>query len=435
MLIEGCKHELEFTVPVEEVDRETDRAVTELQKKVKMPGFRPGKVPATIIRTRFAHQVREDVLESVIPTYLKKRFEQEDLKVVGRPTITDVQFKSGEPLTFKAEFEVAPDIELGEYRGLTVHYTEPEVTDADVDERLSQLREQKSQYVTVDPRPVEDGDYAVVSLDSLAGVDQPVHQDEVILHVADPDTMPEFTEALRGMSPEEEKEFDVKYPDDFGQEKLAGKTVRFRMKLKAIRKKELPELNDEFAKDLGDFNSLEELREAVRKSIFREREFAAQRKAKEEVVDRLVETHDFPVPEAFLDRQIESETESRLREMANHGVDISKIKLDWEKVKDAQRPKAIRDVKASLLLDKIAEREAIHATQDDVDRDVQAIARQEREPVAAMRKKLEKSGALGRIANHIRTEKTLTLLFEQARKVAGEPEPAPEETADEQAPE
>jgi trigger factor len=202
------------------------------------------------------------------------------------------------------------------------------------------------------------------------------------------------------------------------------------MQLNTIRRKELPELNDEFAKDLGDFNSLEELREAVRKSIFREREFEAQRKAKDELVDRLVESHEFPVPETFLDRQIENETESRLREMAGYGVDVSKLKLDWTKVKETQRPKAIHDVKAALLLDKIAEREAIYATQDEVDREVQAIARQEREPVAAMRKKLEKNGAMGRIANHIRTEKTLNLLFEHARKVAGEREEKQETSAE-----
>jgi trigger factor len=136
------------------------------------------------------------------------------------------------------------------------------------------------------------------------------------------------------------------------------------------------------------------------------------------------------VPEAFIDRQIEAEMENRLRQLAGHGVDVSKLKLDWEKVKESQRPKAVHDVKASLLLDKIAERESIYATQDEVDREVQAIARQEREPVAAMRKKLEKNGAIGRIANHIRTEKTLNMLFEHARKVAGEPEtaPAPAET-------
>lgn len=426
MLIEGCKHELEITVPVEEIESETERAVSEIQKKAKLPGFRPGKVPANIVRTRFAQEVRQDVLESLVPKHLQKRFEQEELKVVGRPNVVDVHFEKGEPLRFKAEFEVAPEVELGEYRGVTIHYSEPEVSEEDIANRIEQLREQKAQHITIDPRPAEDGDYAVVSLDSIGGVESPVHQDEMTLHVGDPDTLAAFTEALRGMSPDDEKEFDISYPEDYGQEKLAGKTVRFRMKLKAIRRKELPELNDEFAKDLGDFSTLDELREAIRKSIFHEREHAAQRKAKEELVDRLVETHDFPVPEVFLERQIESELEMRLRQWASNGIDVSKLKMDWPKLKESERPRAMHDVKASLLLEKISERESINATQDEVDREVQQIARQEREPVAAMRKKLEKSGGIGRVAAHIRTEKTLSFLFEHARKIAGEPEPAKE---------
>jgi trigger factor len=244
--------------------------------------------------------------------------------------------------------------------------------------------------------------------------------------------MPAFTEVLRGMSPEEEREFDITYPEDYGQEKLAGKTISFRIKLKAIRRKELPELNDEFAKDLGDFNTMEELRETVRKSIFRDREHAAQQKAKDELVDRLVETHEFPVPEAFVDQQIELTLSTQLRQLGAQGMDISKLKLDFAKVKESQRERAVHDVKASLLLEKIAERESINATQDEVDREIQQIARQEREPVAAMRKKLDKSGGIGRLANHIRTQKTLGFLFEHARKeVAPVSEPVeavPEQT-------
>jgi len=429
MLVEGCKHEIEITVPVDEVERQTELVISEIQKKAKIPGFRPGKVPAGIIRTRFADRVRQDVLEKVIPDYLQKRIDSEDLKVVSRPNVSEVHFHQGEPLRFKADFEVAPQIELGEYRGVTIHYSEPEVSDADIDERLAALQEQKAQYITIDPRPAEDGDYCMVSLDSISGVDQPVHQDEMMLHAGDPDTLPAFTEALRGMSPDDEKEFEVTYPDEYAQEKLAGKTVKFRMKLKAIRRKELPELNDEFAKDLGDFNTLDELREAIRKNIFREREQGAQQKAKDELVGELVKAHDFPVPEAYVERQIESVLETQMRQWQARGIDISKIKIDWEKLKESQRAKAIKDVKASLLLDKISEREAVHATQDEVDREVQQIARQEREPVAAMRKKLEKNNAIGRIANHIRTEKTLNFLFENSRKVAGEP-PAPEPEAE-----
>jgi trigger factor len=285
----------------------------------------------------------------------------------------------------------------------------------------------------VEPRPVVDGDYAVVTLDSLSGVDQAIHQDEVVLHVAGPDTIAGFSDALRGMSPEEEKEFEVVYPEDFGQEKLAGKTVRFRAKLTTIRTKELPELNDEFAQDLGDYPALGDLREAVRKAIFSEREYASQQKAKEQLIDKLIETHEFPVPEAYIERQIDASLENQFRDLAERGIDPTKLKLDWSKIKEAQRPKALRDVKASLLVDKIAEREAIVPTNDEVDAEVQRIAKQQREPVAAVRKKLQKDGVLSRIAYQIRSNKTLNFLFEHARKEAGQPEPREEAPAEEKA--
>lgn len=429
MLVEGCKHEIEITVPVDDINRETDRVVATIQQKAKLPGFRPGKAPASLIRTRFSKQVRDDVLENLLPKYFKQKVEEEHLEVVGRPSVKDVHFHEGEPLRFKAEFEVAPEIELKDYRGVTVHYTEPQVSDEDIAKRLDEIREQKAEFVNIDPRPVADGDYAVVTLDSLSGAEPPVHQDEVVLHIGDPDTMPGFSEALLGMSPEEEKEFDVSYPEDFGQKRLAGKTIRFRAKLTVIRAKELPELNDEFAKDLGDYQSLDDLREAVRKAIFREREYAAQNKAKEELLDRLIEGHEFPVPEAYIERQIEAQLENQFRELAQSGIDPTKLQLDWGKIKEAQRPKALRDVKASLLVDKIAEREAIAPTNDEVDAEVQRIAKQQREPVAAVRKKLQKDGALNRIAYNIRSSKTLNFLFEHSRKEAGEPEPREEEKA------
>ena len=428
MLVEGCKHEIEVTVPVDEITRETERVVATIQQKVRLPGFRPGKAPASLIRTKFAQQVREDVLENLLPKYFDKQVKEEDLHVVGRPNVKDVHFKEGEPLKFKAEFEVAPEIELGEYRGVTVHYAEPEVTDEDVDKRLDQIRDQKAQFVNAEPRPAVDGDFAAVSLDSLAGAEPPIHQDEMILHVGDKDTMPAFTEALRGMSPEEEKEFDVTYPEDYGQERLAGKTVKFRLKLKVIQIKEMPELNDEFAQDLGDYASLSDLREAVRKAIFHEREFGAQQKAKDELLDRLIESHDFPVPETYVERQIEAQLSQQFKDLTDRGVDASKMKIDWAKLKEYQRPKALHDVKGSLLIDKVAEAESIHATNDEVDHEVQRIAKQEREPVAATRKKLEKEGLLGRIAYRIRGEKTLSFLFEHARKEAPVPGAEPVET-------
>lgn len=416
--LQNIKQSLEITVPVTDVEVETERVIGSLQKKVRIPGFRPGKVPADLIRNRYASDIRHEVLEKLLPRHFFKRAEQEGLEVVGTPNIKDVHFEKGEPLKFTAEFEIAPSVELKEFKGLTVPYQDPEITDEDVSKRIEQLRQQKAEYVNVDPRPLDNGDYAVVSLESLSGAESPIKQDELTLQVGGEETLPDFTSNLLGASPGDEKEFDVHYPDDYGQVKLAGKTIRFRAGVKAIRRKEVPELNDDFARDLGDYQNLEELREVVRKAIFAERQFMAQQEAKNKLVEQLVDMHEFPVPEAFVERQIEISVQRQLELLAAEGVDPRTIKLDWEKVKESQRDKAVRDVKASLLINKIADTEQLFATQDEVDRELQRIARQDREPVAATRKRLEKNDGIRMIVNRIRTEKTLNLLFEHARKEA-----------------
>ncbi|HEY1338448.1 MAG TPA: trigger factor, partial [Bryobacteraceae bacterium] len=302
-LVEGCKHSLEITVPVAEVEKETERAIAEIQKKVRLPGFRPGKAPASLVKTRFAGDVRQEVLEKLVPRFFNAAVEKDNLRVVGQPSVSEVHLHAGEPLKFKAEFEVAPSFDLGEYRGVTVTYSEPEVTDADLMDRLERIRDQKAEFVDEEPRPVADGDYAVVSLESLSGADEKISEDELVLNIGGESTMVAFSENLRGAAPDEAREFDVSYPEEYERKNLAGRTVRFRATVKTIRRKELPELNDEFAKDLGDYQTLDELKDAIRKTILRERERAAQERAKHELLDKLVDAHDFPVPQAYVDRQ------------------------------------------------------------------------------------------------------------------------------------
>ena len=410
---------MEISVPVQEVESETARAVSGVQKRARLPGFRPGKAPVSLIRKQFAGDIRQQVLEALIPKFLQKQLEAENLNAVGTPNIRDVHFHDGEPLRFKAEFEVFPAIELKEYKGVEIPYHDPEVTDEDVSKRIEQVREQKAQYVNLDPRPAENGDYAVVALESITGVEgEPVKQEEMVLEIGGGDTFESFSENLRGLSPGDEKEFAVAYPQDYGNDRLAGRTVTFHATLKGIRKKELPDLDNDFAQEVGDYRNLDELRDAMRKQIFVERQHQAQQEAKNKIMDQLVDAHDFPVPHVFIERQLRSTVEQSLRAMGAQGADVNKIKLDWDKVKEKQGEKAARDVKASMLLGRIAEREAIGATRDEVDREVERIARQSHEPVAAAHLRFEKDGTLGRIASHIQTEKTLNFLFEHARKTA-----------------
>ncbi|HZO57732.1 MAG TPA: trigger factor [Bryobacteraceae bacterium] len=419
---QDIKRTTEIVIPLEEVQAATDKVVNSLQQKVRLQGFRPGKAPLSIIRSRFKEDIRQEVVEKLVPQAFRARADQEDWKVVGNPNVTDIHFHDDEPIRFKAEFEVLPEFTLGEYRGLQVPYDEPVVTDEDIAKRLEGIRDQKADYVNIDPRPIEDGDYAVVSLKSIAGVEgDPVEQPEVMLHVGGEETIPAYTEALRGMTPPDgEADVEVTYPEEYAAERLAGKTVKFHMVLKGLRKKELPELNDDFAQDIGDFKTLDELKEEIRKTILRERENQAQTAAKNKLVDQLVDTHEFPVPEAFVDQQIQANVESRLYELAGAGVDVKKLNLKWDEIRASQKDRATREVRASMLLDKIAEREAIEVLNDEIDREIHTIARRERQPAAAVRKQLEENGAIRRIAMQIRTSKVLNFLFEQSKKVAGE---------------
>jgi trigger factor len=420
-LIEGTKHSLDITIPASAFAAEKEKALAKIRAKAHLKGFRPGKAPESIVRQYYGQDITQEALDKLIPEYIEKACDKEGLKVVSRPEVKDLHIHEGEDVHFKAEFEVHPEFELGEVRGLRVAYAEPEVSDADVEERLAALRESKAEYINVDPRPAQDGDHCLCRLESLSGVEgEPVRQDDVNIEIGGKDTFAEFSDALRGALPGDSVEAEVTYPDNYAAEKLAGRAVRFRIELKQIRLKELPELNDEFAQDLGDFKDMEELREEVRRSLFREREHAAQTEAKNALVDQLVDAHDFPVPEVYIDNQVEGIVRSQLGLLAERGVEIEKLNLDWNTLRARNRDRALRDVKASLILGKIAERESIWPTQEEVDAEVQRIARQLREPVAAVRLKLQKDGTLNRIANRIRTDKVLNFLFEHAVKEAPE---------------
>lgn len=415
---DSCKRTLEVTVPVAEVEQETSRVLADVASKVNLPGFRPGKAPLGVVKSRFADTIRQEVLESLIPKAFRQQADAEGHKVVGTPNVTDMRYNDGEPLWFKAEFEVAPEFDVDDYDDVEIEYADPIVSDDDIQHELKHLQEDKAEYVNLDPRPLADGDFAVVSLKSLSGVEPPMEQDEVQLEIGSENTVAGFSENLRGLSPDEEKVFSVSYPEDYAAERLAGKTVEFEVKIKGLRRKELPELNDDFAKDIGDFQTIDELKERIRQQIFANRQYEAQREAKQAIVEKLVDLNQFAVPEAYVDRQIENNIERQLRQLQQQGLDPSKLKLDWNKIKESQGERALREVRGALIVDKVSEVESVQVTQEELDQQVQMIARQERQPVPAIRARMEKDGTLNRLVGSIRAEKTLQLLFERARKVA-----------------
>ena len=415
---ETCRRELEFTVEWDEVEKDVARVANGFRRQARLPGFRPGKAPAALVRSRYWKDIKEEVLKNLLPRVFWDKAREEGLKVIGSPNLTDLHFENGEPVKFQTEFDIYPEFALGEYRRIEVPYSEPEVFDGEVDIELEHLREQNASYRNLDPRPLADGDIAVLKLtgEPLDGGPK-VEQNEMMITIGEAETLPEFSENLRGKSPGDTAEFNVKYPDDYGTEKLAGKTLAFHAEVLEMRKKELPELDDDFAQDAGNYSSLEDLKNQIREAIGTHRRRIAPGAAKNKLVDALVDRHRFPVPETMVDRQIATRAERQLRALEEQGVDSSKIDLDWRQIREREKPLAERDVRASLILERIADEEDIQVGSDELDEPIRQYAERQKKSVSAARAELVENGTLDRVRSQMRNDKTLDFLFDEAQKV------------------
>ena len=313
----ATKREIEVEVPVEEVSRETDVLIQKYQKLARIPGFRKGHVPASIIRQRFSQDIQNDVIDALVPKYFRKETERLGLYPVSQPRVTDLHAHEGEGLHFKASFEVMPEIKLEGYKELRAEHPEISVTDQEVEESLKALQEQKAAFSPVEGRTIVEGDYAQVSLDGTPKQDEagtkPVHMDDVLVEIGGKNTMPEFTQNLTGATSGEERTFDVNYPEDFSDERLRSKTFSYKVKINGVKQKSLPDLNDDFAKELGEFSALDEVRSRIREGMEQDRRQAAEREAKDKLLTDLIRRNEFEVPEALVDHQIDIRLERGLR--------------------------------------------------------------------------------------------------------------------------
>lgn len=413
----STKREIQVEIPAEEVARQTDSLIQKYQKMARLPGFRRGHAPPSIIRQRFSEEIKTDVVEALIPRFFRQETERLGLHPVSQPRVTDLHLSEGAPLRFKAAFEILPEITVEGYKELRADRPEITVTDADVEQAIADLREQHAEFTPVEGRALADSDFAQVSLDGTpkSGEGQPVHMDEVLVEIAGKNTMPEFTDNLRGAQVGDERTFDVHYPGDAQDKRLAGKTLGYTVKVHAIKEKNLPELNDAFAKQLGGFASVEAVRERIREQILLERKSQAEREAKDKLVEELLRRNDFEVPEAMVERQIDLRLERGLRALAAQGLTAEQMKkMDFQRLRGGQREQAVHDVKTSLLLEKIADQENIQVSEEELDQELEALARQAKQTVEAVRARLTRDGGLDRIRARIRSEKTLDFLYHQS---------------------
>ena len=414
---ESTKREIAVEVPAQEVQRETEALIQKYQKLARLPGFRKGHVPASIIRQRFSEDIKTEVVEALVPRYFRQEAEKQGLVPVSQPRVTDLHIHDGEPLRFKASFEILPEIKVEGYKDLRADKPVIEVTDEEVQQALNHLQEQQATFDAIEGRTLADGDFAQVSLDGRPkdGEGQPVHMDDVLVEIGGKNTMPEFTEHLRGASAGDEKTFEVKYPEDSNDQRLRGKTFDYTVKVLSLKKKNLPELNDAFAKEMGDFTGIEDVKKRVRENMEAEKKHTAEHEAKDKLVAELVKRNDFEVPEAMVDRQIDVRLERGLRALASQGMRAEDMKkMDLNRLRSGQRDQAVQEVKASLLLDRIADLEKLEVSDEEIDHEIEALALQTKQTSEAVRARLTRDGALDRIRNRIRNEKTLNFLYHQS---------------------
>jgi len=424
----STKREIQVEIPAADVARETETLIQKYQKLARIPGFRTGHAPASIIKQRFAEGIKSDVVEALVPRYFRKETDKLGLMPVSQPRVSDLHVHDGEPLRFKASFEVMPSIRVEEYKELRADKPDISVTDEEVEQALKNLQEQRATFTAIEGSPLGDGDFGQVSLDGkpkdAEGADptkpgptgsNPVHMDDILVEIGGQGTMPEFTENLRGASAGDERTFDVHYPQDFSDQRLAGKTFTYTVQVKGIKQKSLPELNDAFAKELGEFADLGDVRKRIREGMEAEKKHNAEREAKDKLVAELVKRNDFEVPEALVEHQIDIRLDRGLRALAAQGMKTEDMKkMDLNRLRGGQRDQAVQEVKAALLLEKIAEEEKIEVSDAEIDREVVALAEQSKQTPEAIRSRLTRDGALDRIRNRIRNEKTLEFLYRQS---------------------
>jgi trigger factor len=422
--------EIEVEAPAEEVSKSFKTVVKRYQKLARIPGFRAGKVPESLIRSKFAKEVRQEVLESLVSERFRKAIDDQKLQPISEPQLLDMQLFDGQPLKFKAAFEVAPKFDVAGYDSVRVTKPEAALTDEEFDAELNRVLDS---HATVEPveedRALVDGDWAeiefrgevqdlaqIVTEEGVANASKsdPITGEDVLVEVGGKNTLAAFNEALRGSKPGQELKFEVVYPADFGEQRLAGQTVSYDVTVKSIKKKIYPERDAEFAKQLGNYESWDDFEAKLREHASNRKKDALDTQAKDKMLEELIAKYQFPVPESFVQQQIDARLDRGLRALAQQGMKPEDMrKLDFGRLRAAQRDQAVNEVKASMILDRISEAEGIVVSDEDLDRELLMLSIQSREPLEALRERLTKDGGLDRIREQMRREKTGSVLYEK----------------------
>jgi len=416
----STRTKLEIEVPAEEVEKTLEAVTRTYARRAAIPGFRKGHAPESVVAKRFSGEIREDVIENLLPSALAAAVEERQLSVLGRPRIEALEWNPPGPIRFTARVDLKPAVEVGQYRGLPVQDISVEPTAEEVERTLDRLREGHAEFHPIEGRPAAAGDYAVADIAGTfvqilePGQNPRTFRDEKLtLEVGHPDSMPEINSALTGALPGTTQRFRKSFPDDFPNEEFRGKTVDYEVTLVALKEKRLPEFNDDFARLIAPDETAESLRNKVREGLRQEKEGERRRRFRKAIFDTLLARASVPAPEVLVESELASSLRDYARYLAANGVDPKQA--DWEKIQTEARPGAERRVQEYLILDDIAGRERIEVSETEVEAEFRrAAARREADP-AALREEMAKHGGLDALRDEMRLAKALDLLISSAQ--------------------
>jgi trigger factor len=421
--VSETRKNLVVEIPSTVVDAEIDKVARDYSRAARIPGFRPGKVPPKVVRQRFRDQILHDVAHGLIPRAVDEALRERGVEPVNTPDIRDVVVEEGQPLKFTASFETVPPIDPGDYSGLTLRQKDVAVADSAVDAALSRLQDRAARYEPVEGRGIQNGDSVVLDLkrtaatraeDGTPGASNTDRHDNVTVDIGASANPPGFDQELIGLAADQAKTFEVHYPGDYAITELAGTTVTYEVHVKAIRSRVVPALDDELAKDLGSFDSLEALRTQVRADLEHEARHEAEREVRADLLRQLASRVSFDVPASLVDREIDRRVEEFVRRLVEQQIDPTKTNVNWEEFRERQRDAAVESVRSALVLDEIARRDAVAPTAQEIDGEIERYAERSGRTAAAVRARLEKEGGLARLYTGLRREKTMELLLSKA---------------------
>jgi trigger factor len=416
--ISECKKSLDFEVPQDVVDHEIGHIAQEFARKAKVPGFRPGKAPVAVIKTRYKEEIVSEVMQHILPKSFSEAVKDRKLDLVADPSFENIDYTIGAPLRFKAVFEVYPQLNVSNYTGIPAQEVTVSVDESEIETTLKKLQDDMSELTPVEEdRPIAQSDFAEISFQGVVqgSEEEPIAADKAVVEIGGTSTLKEFTENLLGAKQNDEKKFSVTYEPNYPEKRLAGKTVDYRVKVEALKEKKVPELNDEFAQSIGEYKSIEDLRSKVRADMEKHKREHANEELREKLLLWLEENNTFEVPDALVDRQIQTRMQRMVRELSRQGVNPQRLDVDWGKIREDQRKQSVRDVRGSLILQFVAEKEKLEVLDEELDAEIERIATEANKPAEKIREVLGRESGMARLREQIMNKKVLDFLQEKAR--------------------